>query len=316
MKTAATRGQRLRPGKRDSAGASRRRRIAASAVLALVVVGVGIVAVGSVVGSVRTPPKHAVIVDQLSLTQPNPAFAREATALLEGAGYVVDYYPGRDASVELYRNLPALGSDFVLLRVHSARREEPTGVTDEAVLFTAELIDLDTYAVSGVPPAAATAIALAKGRAAPIPAATRAAARLAPEELRHVSPVYYDPGSGELPFFGLRPLFVEQDLRGSFADGSTVVLMGCDGLRSSELAEAFLARGAGTFISWDSPVSTTHTDAATLRLLELLLVDERPLAEAIDSTMDEVGTDPVSGARLSSVTNSEEAPRTDVAADK
>jgi hypothetical protein len=251
------------------------------------------------VRSTSTPPPRAALVDQLSLTAPNPEFIDGATGLLEQAGYSVDYYPGEQVSIELFRDLPTRGYDFVLLRVHSARREEPSGKTDEAVLFTAELIDLDYYGVVGVPPVAATAIAEAKAEGIHSTGLSLADDRLSPEELARVSPVFYDPGSGELPFFGLRPSFIEHDLVGTFDHGATLVLMGCDGLRSSELGDAFLARGAGTFVSWDRPVSATHTDAATLQLLERLLVDGKSIDEAVGATMDGVGPDPVSGSRLS-----------------
>ncbi len=282
--------------------AIRRRKILTVASIA----GAAIVVAAAALAATHTindPPSRAAIVDQLSLTVPNPSFVTEATGLLEETGYTVDYYPGEEVSVELFRSLPSLGYDFVLLRVHSARREEPTGKTDEAVLFTAEMIDLDVYDVVGVPPVAATAIAEAKLQGAQGPAAYLTLAQLSPGELAHVSPVYYDPGSGELPFFGLRPSFIEHDTRGTFDSEATLVLMGCDGLRSSDLGQAFLSRGAGTFVSWDRAVSAPHTDAATLRLLELLLVEGRPIAEAVDATMNEVGADPASGSRLSYLTS-------------
>jgi hypothetical protein len=256
-------------------------------------------AVYVVVRSNETPPPRAAIVDQLSLTAPNPEFISEAFGLLEQAGYTVDYYPGEEATVRLFRDLPARGYDFVLLRVHSARREEADGKTDEAVLFTAELIDLDYYGVVGVPSVAATAIAEAKAEGGQGSGLSLPEERLSQEELAHVSPVFYDPGSGELPFFGLRPAFIEYDLVGTFDAGATLVLMGCDGLRSSELGDAFLARGATTFVSWDRPVSSTHTDAATGKLLERLLIDKAPIDQAVSDTMEDVGPDPVSGSRLS-----------------
>jgi hypothetical protein len=53
-----------------------------------------------------TGSPRAAIVDQLSLTEPNPAFTEAATDLLEQAGYAVDYFPGEEVTVEFYRQLP------------------------------------------------------------------------------------------------------------------------------------------------------------------------------------------------------------------
>lgn len=118
------------------------------------------------------------------------------------------------------------------------------------------------------------------------------------DEVRHVKPVYYSPESGELPHFGLLPEFVEQDLAGEFEGAPAVILMGCDGLRSQRMAEAFIDRGAGAFVSWDQPVSAGHTDTATEELLRLYLSDGLEMERAVAGAMDEVGPDPTYGSRL------------------
>ncbi len=68
------------------------------------------------------PPK-AAIVDQLSLTVPNPDFARDARATLEQAGYEVDYYPGEDVTVDFDRQFPFLNYDVIVFRSHADRLE-------------------------------------------------------------------------------------------------------------------------------------------------------------------------------------------------
>jgi hypothetical protein len=92
-------------------------------------------------------PAKAAIVDQLSLTFPNPAFVENATRKLELAGYAVDYIPGEEVTVEFYHRLPSRGYDLVVLRVHSDRIE---GVwrgeeIDETVLFTSQKYDATKY---------------------------------------------------------------------------------------------------------------------------------------------------------------------------
>jgi hypothetical protein len=81
-------------------------------------------------------------------------------------------------------------------------------MTDEAVLFTGELIDLSYYGVTGVSGPAATAVAEAQAKGVAGASLRRSRTPLTSEEAKHVSPVFYDPGSGELPFFGIRPGFV------------------------------------------------------------------------------------------------------------
>lgn len=98
-------------------------------------------------------------------------------------------------------------------------------------------------------------------------------------------------------YFGVLPEFIRSAMRGDF-DGATIVMMGCDGLRSRDTAEAFLERGAGAFVSWSDQVSAGHTDAATERLLERLLFDGLTVAEAVRETAAEVGPDPVYDAEL------------------
>ena len=92
-------------------------------------------------------------------------------------------------------------------------------------------------------------------------------------------------------FFGIGPAFVAARMRGDFG-GATVVMMGCNGLISDQMAEAFIRRGAGAFVSWNDLVSAAHTDAATLSLLGHMLVDELSPNDAAVATMADVGPDP------------------------
>jgi hypothetical protein len=151
------------------------------------------------------PTRRAVVLDQLSLTAPNEAFVDRVRGLLTGAGYAVDYFAGEQVRVGLLKDLPLRGDELILLRVHSARIEAAGGKTDDVALFTGEMIDLGRYTVFRVLPAAATAVAQAirrrsttGGAAAPEPSHT-------PAESFNLIPVFYDPASGELPFFGVRP---------------------------------------------------------------------------------------------------------------
>lgn len=70
--------------------------------------------------------------------------------------------------------------------------------------------------------------------------------------------------------------------------GTLIVLMGCDGLASRDLADAFLGVGASAFVSWDGPVLLADTDNVTLALVEGL-VSEMTLSQALERSLQIAG---------------------------
>jgi hypothetical protein len=251
------------------------RRAAATLLAAALAGGLGAAALlfTGVLGGGSAGPKTAAIVDQLSLTQPNPAFAEAATDLLEGAGYTVDYYPGEQVTVDFYRNLPTHGYDLLILRVHSGTVMEVSATTGEETereyvsLFTGEPYDDTKYRDERYPQVQADRV----GKA-----------------------VYYE---GASPLFSVALGFIRDSMRGRF-DKALVILMGCDGLRSPRTAEAFVEKGASAFVSWSRTVSAAHNDAGSERLLAKLFVDGLTLGEAVAQTNAELGPDPEYGAEL------------------
>ncbi len=212
----------------------------------------------------------AVIVDQLSVGVPEPPFAHAVTVQLEAVGYTVDYVSGEEVTVDFYRQLPTLGYDLILLRAHSGLIQNGDREGD-AFLFTSEPFDNQAHTED-----------LAEKR---LLSATYSRDSL-------------NSKLSDVPrFFGIVPDFVESSMMGSF-DGATIILMGCNGLTSNTMAAAFVEKGARAIVSWDDLVTGDHTDAATDRLLELLLVDELPLGEAVAQTAAEVGPDPWYGSEL------------------
>jgi hypothetical protein len=101
----------------------------------------------------------------------------------------------------------------------------------------------------------------------------------------------YDPKS----YFGIAPDFFDE--LGDFHD-TTIVMMGCQGIQSEHAAQAFIDKGAKTYISWNQTVSANHTDEATEKLLQHLLVDQQSASDAVAQTMAEVGPDPTYGSKL------------------
>jgi hypothetical protein len=216
---------------------------------------------------------RAVIIDQLAHTDANPDFAKDATSVLESAGYRVDYYPSAAITVEFYRELPSRGYSFVLLRSHSTnfltRPDEnnpgETVVDKSVMLFTTE-----PYTV------------FAHGDE---------------QRDRQIAVGSYPDHPDAGRYFLIQPEFVASRMHGHFKD-ATVVLMGCGGLSTPDLAEAFKGRGAKEFISWDASVTAAHTDEATRSLLGHLVRDGLTPDEAVAKTMEDVGPDPAFGARL------------------
>ena len=214
----------------------------------------------------ESPQSKAAIVDQLSLTSPNQTFVQTATNTLEQAGYKVDYYAGEEVDVEFYRNLPTHGYGLIILRVHSSAAElqgkefmeTPVGI------FTSESYSQTKYVYEQLT-----------------------------DQL--VSASYTMP---QPPFyFGIVPKFVTSSMKGTFQD-TIIIMMGCEGLNNTKMAEAFIQKGAKTYIGWKGSVLASHTDLATVHLLQHFVIEKQTLKTAINETMQEVGPDPVYNSLL------------------
>lgn len=242
----------------------------AIAAAALAAVAVAAIVLLPRLGDGEPSGPRAVIADQLSLTAPNQAFADEATAMLEGAGYDVDYVAGEDVDVDFYRKLPTRHYDVVLLRVHAGRHTNLGGKeTDDAHLFTSEPYSQKKSVYAQLD-------GLLKGVAYNKETAAR----------------------GEV-YFGIPASFVSESMEGNFG-GAAVVLMGCDGLRGQKVAKAFVQKGAGAVVGWDDLVSAAHTDDATLAWLRHYLDDHMSVQDAAAAARTELGADPSTGAELHS----------------
>ena len=241
----------------------------------LALAGLGIAAVAVAVAGVwfaflrsdggEGGPPRAAIVDQLSVNVPNPDFRETATETLEQAGYLVDYYPGEQVTVDFYRHLPSEDYDVIVFRSHADRLQATTVQGedfDEVILFTAEEYSKDKYVSEQ-------------------------------SDNRLVIARYFEGGPG---YFGIASGFIEGQ-PGDY-DGATIIMMGCEGLLTDATAKAFVSEGAKTYISWNETVTADHTDAATDALLRHLLTEGETPGQAVAQTMSELGPDPVFGSEL------------------
>lgn len=209
------------------------------------------------VSSISEP--KAAIVDQASLSPaetPNPQFTETATNLLKQTWDIVDYYHGERVNVDFYRNLATHGYALIILRVHSGLSK---GGNPPVGFFTSEPYSSQKYLYEQLT-----------------------------EQIVSVHYLPYEKGDPE--YFGIWPGFITQSMQGRF-NNTIIIMMGCDGLRYTDMAEAFLQKGAKVYMSWNRSVSPSHSDTATIRLLQHLITEKQTVKQSVENTMNEVGPD-------------------------
>jgi len=213
------------------------------------------------------PEVHkAALVDHLSLSFPNQSFIDNVTEILEQAGYTVDYYPGEEVTVEFYRNLPTHGYRLIILREHSSATQlQGKEIVESPVgFFTSEPYSQTKYVY---------------------------------EQLTGQLMAAYYPMPESSYYFAILPKFIAANTEGRFQN-TIIVMMGCEGLTNTKMAEAFVEKGAKAYISWSDSVSASHTDQATIYLLQHLVTEKQTIEQAVETTMKEVGPDPVYNSLL------------------
>jgi len=209
--------------------------------------------------TISSQPK-AAIVDHLSLTFPNQTFIQTATNTLKQENYSVDYYQGEKVTVDFFRNLPARGYSLIILRVHSAAAalEGQEYVEAPVCFFTSESYSQNKYVLEQL------------------------ADQLVIASYNMPEPPYY---------FGITPKFVTSSMNGEFCN-TAIIMMGCEGLNNTEMAEAFITKGAKVYVGWNRSVSASHTDQATTYLLQQLILQNQTIKQAVENTMKEMAADP------------------------
>ena len=74
--------------------------------------------------------------------------------------------------------------------------------------------------------------------------------------------------------------------------------MGCSCLYLDELAQAFVGKGASTYLGWDAAVDLSYVDDATISLVRNLCTKGLTVRKAAAKTMAEKGPDLYYGAVL------------------
>jgi len=91
--------------------------------------------------------------------------------------------------------------------------------------------------------------------------------------------------------FAVGPEFIHEYWRN--LDGCVILLMGCESMDDTGLADVMVSRGASAVVGWKGLVSIDESDMATLRLLEAL-ISGSSVGEAIELVDGEFGV----GGRL------------------
>lgn len=100
------------------------------------------------------------------------------------------------------------------------------------------------------------------------------------------------PSLGSAYYFVVSPEFIQQYNPDGFRDG-IILMMGCDGLSKTDLAQVFCVEGAAIYVSWDGNVCLQHTDQAFLAVLKSLCIGKQPIIESVEDAKTRVGPDPV-----------------------
>jgi hypothetical protein len=187
---------------------------------------------------------RAVLIDSLSLTDPDPPFVWNVTHSLSVAGYSVDYYGPSQVTVSLFRNLALQNYKLVIIRSHTATYQGvPTGLS----IVTSEPYSKSKYVYEQL--------------------------------VGQVAPATVRPGN---TFFSITPAFVRSAITGGFQD-AIVIQMGCSALLGNhDIATAFIDKGASAFIGWDNLVSSWYTDVSTQNVVSSI-VHGHTVGEAVSS---------------------------------
>jgi hypothetical protein len=199
----------------------------------------------------------AAIIDQLYTLQPNQAFIDQTVEVLNDYGFEVDVYSGNEVTVDLYRKLPSYGYKLILFRAHSGIMGSEGQLIKRTFLFTSEPYSETEH--------------------------------FKEQLLDQLAKARIDENH---PFlFAISTKFIDRSMEGQFAH-TAIIMMGCSCLYIDDMAQAFIKKGASTYIAWDASVSLSYTDGAIAALVEKLCSEGLTVGQAVAETMNEKGLDP------------------------
>jgi hypothetical protein len=210
-----------------------------------------------------TSEKRAALIDQLSISFPNQTFVDEFRKIFVDAGFKVDVYSGSEVTIDLYRQLPLMGYRVIVFRVHQSTPVEYLLPSSRPVkgppvyLFTGEPYNEHKYVIEQLTDLI-------------VPA-------------REIN--------GSKIYFAIGPKFVHS-MQGRFQN-TIIILAGCSGLYSAELADSFIVKGASAVVGWQRFVQIEYTDMAISRFLRAIILERTTIYRGMLLTYTDVGLDPL-----------------------
>jgi len=215
----------------------------------------------------KQPRQLAAIIDQMHDSIPNESFQQKAQQYLESAGYDVDVYTTEDITVDFYRKLPSMNYKFIYIRTHSAEMVESEKST---LLFTGEKYDINKYI--------SEQLTGYVGRGIPIYDQT-----LIDEIIKDDLPL------PDKTYFTIGSKLIDELMMGEFPQ-SVIIIGGCESVRTKDLANSLINRGASAVIGWDSSINYIENDEVMSALLEEVLINKTGFYDGIVSVMQEFGS--------------------------
>ncbi|OGN96907.1 MAG: hypothetical protein A2Y89_01745 [Chloroflexi bacterium RBG_13_51_18] len=214
--------------------------------------------------NISTEPRAAII-DQTSVFEPDSGFVSKVAAMLESAGFKVDVWQGQAVTVDFYRELPRYGYELIVFRTHMSFYYPGT---DSSLIKGTALFSGETYSTT-----------------------------------KHITDQLNDTvfkasvTSGSATVFAINSKFITDTMEGRF-DGTAILMMGCISYYLDDMAEAFIQKGASTYVGWDGKVILDHLDQATVDFIDNLFIKQLCIETAAMQTMATIGPDPYCNARL------------------
>jgi hypothetical protein len=209
----------------------------------------------------ETAIRKAAIIDGLSEDAPNPGLIDEMSNLLKSSGYEVTVFNGSRVNVELFKDLPEMGFTLIIMRLHGGRIQQPIGLFIGSGIF-AEPFSEGKY------------------------------------EYEYYSGYFLKGVAyiGGKEYFVITPAYVSEKFQGRFP-GSAIIILSCYSMWDQVLASSFIERGASIVVGIDHKTDIQYLDRVGLELAKQIS-QGASIEEAVSRTMEIVGPDPSTGAKL------------------
>jgi hypothetical protein len=200
---------------------------------------------------------------------------------MQESGYKVDIYTTDDITVDFYKKLPSMNYEFIYIRTHSLEdltSEQPT------FLFTGEKYDIEKHTneqqlgqvVKGIP--------------------------IYEQELSGI--LKNKESMTEKMYFVIGSKMIDELMVGTFPQ-SVIIIGGCESLRSYDLANSLISRGASAVIGWDSTINSDENDEVMLSFLEMILSENYDIPDAARLINEKYSPDMEFSSKLKGAFNSE-----------